>query len=85
MNLISGINVNLEGNKSEEYNLAAWEKDGISYSIYVKSMLLIKKELNLIMKLYAKGWLYLQFYFANVPLKNIRFKAYLKKITSQIC
>ena len=28
------INVNLEGNKSEEYNLAVWEKDDISsYSI----------------------------------------------------
>ncbi len=30
---VNGINVNLEGNKSEEYNLAVWEKDGISYSI----------------------------------------------------
>jgi hypothetical protein len=29
----NGISVNLEGNKSEEYNLAVWEKDGISYSI----------------------------------------------------
>lgn len=30
---VNGININLEGNKSGEYNLAAWEKDGISYSI----------------------------------------------------
>ncbi|HEX9026165.1 MAG TPA: hypothetical protein VF839_06840 [Clostridium sp.] len=30
---VNGMNVNLEGNKSNEYNLAAWEKDGISYSI----------------------------------------------------
>ncbi|OOM75990.1 hypothetical protein [Clostridium sp. BL-8] len=30
---VNGLNVNLEGNKSEEYNLAVWEKDGISYSI----------------------------------------------------
>jgi hypothetical protein len=30
---VNGINITLEGNKSEEYNLAAWEKDGISYSI----------------------------------------------------
>lgn len=29
----NGISVNLEGNKSKEYNLAVWEKDGISYSI----------------------------------------------------
>jgi len=30
---VNGINITLEGNKSKEYNLAAWEKDGISYSI----------------------------------------------------
>ena len=30
---VNGINVNLEGNKSKEYNLAVWEKEGISYSI----------------------------------------------------
>ena len=30
---VNGISINLEGNKSEEYNLAVWEKDGISYSI----------------------------------------------------
>jgi hypothetical protein len=30
---LNGINVNLEGNKSEEYKLAVWEKNGISYSI----------------------------------------------------
>lgn len=30
---VNGLNVNLEGNKSDEYNLASWEKDGISYSI----------------------------------------------------
>jgi hypothetical protein len=30
---VNGININLEGNKSKEYNLAAWEKDGVSYSI----------------------------------------------------
>ncbi|EKQ54560.1 MULTISPECIES: hypothetical protein [unclassified Clostridium] len=30
---VNGVNVNLEGNKSEQYNLALWEKDGISYSI----------------------------------------------------
>ena len=30
---VNGINITLEGNKSEEYNLASWEKDGISYSI----------------------------------------------------
>jgi hypothetical protein len=34
---VNGINVNLEGNKSEEYNLAAWEKDGISYSISLEN------------------------------------------------
>jgi len=30
---VNGININLEGNKSKEYNLVIWEKDGISYSI----------------------------------------------------
>lgn len=30
---VNGININLEGNKSKEYNLATWEKDGVSYSI----------------------------------------------------
>jgi len=30
---VNGININLEGNKSKEYNLALWEKDGVSYSI----------------------------------------------------
>lgn len=30
---VNELNLNLEGNKSEEYNLATWEKDGVSYSI----------------------------------------------------
>ncbi|WP_315074653.1 hypothetical protein [uncultured Clostridium sp.] len=30
---VNGLNVNLQGNKNKEYNLAVWEKDGISYSI----------------------------------------------------
>ena len=30
---VNGINVNLEGNKSKEYNSAVWEMDGMSYSI----------------------------------------------------
>ena len=30
---VNGTNINLEGNKSKEYNLATWEKDGVSYSI----------------------------------------------------
>lgn len=30
---VNGININLEGNKSKEYNLAVWERDDISYSI----------------------------------------------------
>ena len=34
---VNGININLEGNKSGEYNLATWEKDGISYSISVEN------------------------------------------------
>jgi len=34
---VNGINITLEGNKSEEYNLAAWEKDGVSYSILAEN------------------------------------------------
>lgn len=34
---VNGINITLEGNKSKEYNLAAWEKDGVSYSISAKN------------------------------------------------
>ena len=34
---VNGINITLEGNKSKEYNLATWEKDGISYSISAKN------------------------------------------------
>jgi len=30
---VNGIDITLEGNKSKEYNLAEWEKEGISYSI----------------------------------------------------
>lgn len=30
---VNGLNLNLEGNKSEEYNLVIWENEGISYSI----------------------------------------------------
>ena len=30
---VNGINIDLEGNKDKEYNLATWENNGISYSI----------------------------------------------------
>ena len=30
---VNGIDITLEGNKIKEYNLAAWEADGVSYSI----------------------------------------------------
>jgi hypothetical protein len=34
---VNGIDITLEGNKSKEYNLAAWKKEGISYSISAKN------------------------------------------------
>lgn len=46
---INEINVNLEGNKSKEYNLAIWEKDGISYSISAKNGLDEKTILDMIL------------------------------------
>lgn len=46
---VNGINVNLEGNKSEEYNLAVWEKDGISYSILAKNGIDEKTILDMIL------------------------------------
>jgi len=46
---VNGINVNLEGNKSEEYNLAVWEKDGISYSISAKNGIDEKTILDMIL------------------------------------
>ncbi|WP_370671420.1 hypothetical protein [Clostridium botulinum] len=30
---VNGINVNIEGHKNKEFNLATWQKEGISYSI----------------------------------------------------
>ncbi|WP_079439433.1 hypothetical protein [Clostridium chromiireducens] len=45
---VNGLNVNLEGNKSEEYNLATWEKDGISYSISAENSIDEKTILGMI-------------------------------------
>ena len=46
---VNGINVNLEGNKSKEYNLALWEKDGMSYSISAKNGIDEKTILDMIL------------------------------------
>ena len=46
---VSGINVNLEGNKDKEYNLATWEKDGISYSISAENGIDEKTILDMIL------------------------------------
>ena len=46
---VNGININLEGNKSKEYNLAVWEKDGISYSISAENGIDEKTILDMIL------------------------------------
>lgn len=46
---VNGIDITLEGNKSEEYNLAEWEKDGISYSISAANGIDEKTMLNMIL------------------------------------
>ena len=46
---VNGINVNLEGNKGKEYNLATWEKDGISYSISTENGIDEKTILDMIL------------------------------------
>lgn len=46
---VNGININLEGNKSKEYNLALWEKDGVSYSISAKNGIDEKTILDMIL------------------------------------
>ncbi|AWK51711.1 hypothetical protein DIC82_12110 [Clostridium beijerinckii] len=46
---VNGINITLEGNKSKEYNLATWEKDGISYSISAENGIDEKTILNMIL------------------------------------
>ncbi|MFW2490468.1 hypothetical protein ACN077_18185 [Clostridium chromiireducens] len=45
---VNGLTVNLEGSKSEEYNLATWEKDGISYSISAENSIDEKTILGMI-------------------------------------
>lgn len=45
----NGINVNFEGNKSREYNLAVWKKDGILYSISAKNGIDEKTILDMIL------------------------------------
>ena len=45
---VNGINVYLEGNKSKEYKLAVWEKDGISYSISAENGMNEKTILDMI-------------------------------------
>jgi len=46
---VNGINITLEGNKSKEYNLATWEKDGVSYSISAKNGIDEKAILDMIL------------------------------------
>ena len=46
---VNGISINLEGNKSKEYNLALWEKDGISYSISAENGIDKKTILDMIL------------------------------------
>ncbi|NRT35253.1 hypothetical protein BJV38_002161 [Clostridium beijerinckii] len=45
---INGIDVTLEGNKNEEYNLATWKKDDISYSISTEDGINEKTMLDMI-------------------------------------
>ncbi|WP_238948249.1 hypothetical protein [Clostridium sp. YIM B02569] len=46
---VNGIDVTLEGNKNEEYNLATWKKDDISYSISTEDGINEKTVLDMIM------------------------------------
>ncbi|NRU96310.1 hypothetical protein [Clostridium beijerinckii] len=46
---VNGIDVTLEGNKNEEYNLATWKKDDISYSISTEDGINEKTLLDMIM------------------------------------
>ena len=46
---VNGINVNLEGNKSKEYNSAVWEMDGMSYSISAENGMDEKTILDMIL------------------------------------
>lgn len=46
---VNGTNINLEGNKSKKYNLATWEKDGISYSISAENGIDEKTILDMIL------------------------------------
>ncbi|WP_026885977.1 hypothetical protein [Clostridium beijerinckii] len=45
---VNEIDVTLEGNKNEEYNLATWKKDGISYSISTEDGINEKTVLDMI-------------------------------------
>lgn len=45
---VNGIDVTLEGNKNEEYNLATWKKDDISYSISTEDGINEKTMLDMI-------------------------------------
>ena len=46
---VNGIDITLEGNKNEEYNLATWKKDDISYSISTEGGINEKTVLDMIM------------------------------------
>lgn len=45
---VNGIDVTLQGNKNEEYNLATWKKDDISYSISTEDGINEKTMLDMI-------------------------------------